>query len=54
MPPTELRRRQAKALYETEMSFREEGLSDFVYDEDKDLFRFKDGRGSLSLAATPT
>jgi hypothetical protein len=43
IPPAELRRRQAKALYETEMFFREEGLSDFVYDEENDLFRFEDG-----------
>ncbi len=25
------------------MFFREEGLSDFVYDEENDLFRFEDG-----------
>jgi hypothetical protein len=25
------------------MFFREEGLSSFVYDEEKDLFRFPDG-----------
>ncbi len=44
IPPAELRRRRATSLYETEMSFREEGLSDFVYDEEGDLFRFEDGR----------
>jgi hypothetical protein len=37
-----------KSLYETEMLFREEGLSDFVYDEEHDLFRFKDGRFAFS------
>ncbi len=48
IPPAELRRRQAKALYEIEMFFREEGLSSFVYDEEKDLFRFPDGRFAFS------
>jgi hypothetical protein len=48
IPPAELRRRQAKALYETEMFFREEGLSSFVYDEEKDLFCFPDGRFAFS------
>ena len=49
IPPAELRGRQAKALYETEMFFRDEGLSDFVYDEENDLFRFEDGRFAFSL-----
>jgi hypothetical protein len=31
-------------LYELEMLLREEGYSDFIYDEEKDLFRFRDGR----------
>jgi hypothetical protein len=48
IPPAELRRRQAEALYEIEMLFREEGLSSFVYDEEKDLFRFPDGRFAFS------
>jgi hypothetical protein len=48
LTPAELRRRQAKALYEIEMLFREEGLSSFVYDEEKDLFRFPDGRFAFS------
>jgi hypothetical protein len=30
------------------MFFREEGLSDFVYDEENDLFRFEDGRFAFS------
>ncbi len=46
--PAELQRRRAKALYEIEMFFREEGLSDFVYDEENDLFRFEDGRFAFS------
>jgi hypothetical protein len=46
--PAELRRRQAKALYEIEMFFREEGLSSFIYDEEKGLFRFPDGRFAFS------
>ncbi len=48
IPPAELLRRRAKALYETEVAFREKGLSDFIYDEEKDLFRFKDGRFAFS------
>ena len=46
--PAELQCRQAKALYEIEMFFREEGLFDFIYDEENDLFRFKDGRFAFS------
>ena len=48
IPPPELRHRRAKGLYEIEMFFREEGLSDFVYDEENDLFRFEDGRFAFS------
>jgi hypothetical protein len=48
IPPAELRRRKDNSLYEIEMIFREEGLSDFIYDEEKDLFRFKDGHFAFS------
>jgi hypothetical protein len=48
LPPDERQRRRANSLYETEMLFREEGTSDFVYDEEKDLFRFKDGLFAFS------
>ena len=48
IPPAELRRRQAEALYDTEMFFREEGLSSFVYNEQKDLLRFPDGGFAFS------
>jgi hypothetical protein len=48
IPNAELQQTRAKALYETEMFFREEGLSDFVYDEEHDLFRFGDGRFAFS------
>jgi len=46
----ERRRRRAKVLYEFEMALREEGaISDFVYDEEQDLFRFpEDGRFAFS------
>ena len=44
----ERRRRRSLALYEFEMALREEGLSDFVYDERQDLFRFPDGRFAFS------
>ena len=48
IPPAELQRRQAEALYEIEMLFRQKGFYDFVYDEEKDLFRFPDGRFAFS------
>ncbi len=48
IPPAELQRRYAKALYETEMFFREEGLPNFIYDEENDFFRFEDGRFAFS------
>ncbi len=45
----ERRRRRAPALYRFEMALREEGISDFVYDEEEDLFRFpEDGRFAFS------
>jgi hypothetical protein len=44
----ERRRRRANALYEFEMVLREEGISDFVYDEEKDLFQSPDGRFAFS------
>src|ERR687890_87582 len=44
----ERRRRRANALYVFEMMLREEGISDFVYDEEKDLLRFPDGRFAFS------
>jgi hypothetical protein len=40
----EMRRRTARALYEIETEFREDGWpSDFVYDAEQDLYRFADG-----------
>ena len=42
------RRRRANALYEFEMVLHEEGISDFVYDEKQDLFRFPDGKFAFS------
>ena len=45
----ERRRRRAQALYRFEMTLREEGeVSDLVYDEEQDLFRFPDGRFAFS------
>ena len=44
----ERRRRPANALYVFGMMLREEGISDFVYDEEKDLFRFPDSRFAFS------
>jgi hypothetical protein len=36
-------RREAEVLYTFEVMLREMGFSDFVYDEEEDLFRFRDG-----------
>ena len=48
-PSGQLRQRtEAEALYRFEMILREMGLSDFVYDEEEDLFRFRDGRFAFS------
>jgi len=46
----ERRRRRAAAIYRFEMLLRTEGeISDFVYDEEQDLFRFpEDGRFAFS------
>ena len=46
----ERRRRRAAAIYRFEMLLRAEGeISDFVYDEEQDLFRFpEDGRFAFS------
>ena len=41
-------RRRSLALYEFERALREEGLSDFVYHEENDLFRFPDGGFAFS------
>jgi hypothetical protein len=44
-PPGQPRqRREAEALYDLEMMLRQMGFSDFAYDEEEDLFRFRDGR----------
>ena len=45
----ERRRRRANALYVLEMLLPEEGISDFVYDKEEDLFRLaEDGRFAFS------
>jgi hypothetical protein len=54
LPPDERERRRANSLYETEMLFKEEGISDFIYDEKRDLFRFKDGRLAFSRTQANT
>ena len=48
IPLATLQRRRAKALYETEMAFRDERFADFVYDDERNLFRFEDGRFAFS------
>jgi hypothetical protein len=42
------RRRRANALYVFEMMLREEGISNFAYDEEQDLFRFPNGKFAFS------
>ena len=46
----ERRRTLARTYYDFEMECREQGWGDpaFVYDEEKDLFRFHDGRFAFS------
>ena len=47
---TELRRISTRTLYDFEVECRRQGWGDppFVYDEEKDLFRFRDGRFAFS------
>ena len=47
---TEQRRMCAELLYDLEVEFRKVGWGDpaLVYDEEKDLFRFTDGRFAFS------
>ncbi len=54
LPPDERERRRAKTLYETEMLYREHGITGFVYDEERDLFRFKDGCFAFSRTRANT
>ena len=47
---TKQRRKDCELLYELEMEFRKVGWGDpaLVYDEEKDLFRFRDSRFAFS------
>jgi hypothetical protein len=47
-------REEAEGLYEFEIILREMGLSDFVYDQEEDLFRCKDGRFAFSRERADT
>ena len=56
---TDQRRREANLLYDLEIEYRKVGWGDpaYVYDEEKALFRFHDGRFAFSkrsYASTPT
>ena len=46
----EQRRREAELLYDMEIEFRKVGWGDpaFVHDEERELFRFRDGRFAFS------
>ncbi len=48
--PSDLLRRQAEVLYDLEVELRKIGWGDpaFVYDEERDLFRFRDGHFAFS------
>ena len=48
LPEQPGQRREAEALYDLEMILRQMGFSDFAYDEEEDLFRFRDGRFAFS------
>ena len=47
---SEQRKREAELLFELEVEFRKVGWGDpaLIYDEEKDLFRFTDGRFAFS------
>jgi hypothetical protein len=53
---TERRKVRARIFYDFEVECREQGRGDpaFVYEEEKDLFRWTDGRFAFSLESTPT
>jgi hypothetical protein len=50
MHESDVRRRRAAALYETETTIREEGWlsEEFVYDDEHDLYRCADGEFAFS------
>jgi hypothetical protein len=48
VPKKELRRRQRDALFTIESVFWEEGISEFVYDEEREVFLDVAGRIVLS------
>ena len=48
VPRKELRRRQRAALFTIERAFWEEGVSEFVYDEEREVFLDTEGRVVLS------
>jgi hypothetical protein len=48
------RREEAEALYRFEMMLHKMGFSDFVYDEEEDLFRFRDGCFAFSREQADT
>jgi hypothetical protein len=48
VPRKELRRRQRDALFTIERAFWEEGVSEFVYDEEREVFLDAEGRVVLS------
>jgi hypothetical protein len=48
VPRKELRRRQRAALFTNERAFWEEGVSEFVYDEEREVFPDAEGRVVLS------
>jgi len=46
----DLRKLRARLLYDFEVECREQGWGDpaFIYDEERELFRFRDGRFAFS------
>jgi hypothetical protein len=53
---TERRKGRACFFYDFEVECRKHGRGDlaFLYEEEKDLFRWTDGRFAFSLESTPT
>ena len=47
MPRSEYRRRETEILFEIELLLHRWGVSDFIYDEEGQVFRDREGRSVL-------
>ena len=53
-PDMESRRRSREEFFELMLEFQEDLMADFVFDEDRQLFKTPDGRPVLSRYTSPT